>query len=314
MKPCYIHSTASIHPHKENRAGAIYHATLPEYKEIITQPNLRRRMSHIIKMGVACALQCIQQQENKDIDAIITATGLGCLADTEKFLQNLIENEEELLNPTAFIQSTFNTIGAQIALLTHNHSYNNTFVHRGLSFESALIDALLCLQEGYKQVLVGGVDEITPTSYAIQKRLRLLDGIVAGEGAQFFLLSTDKNEKAYCSIQDIDTFIGAFTPEDILQRMQRLLSHNQLNEALINYLMMGSNGNPKQDKIYQTIEKKFSSAELLTFKDQCGEYSTASAYALWRAANLLKDKKSGDTLLIYNQYNEVNHSLILLQK
>lgn len=51
------------------------------------------------------------------VDAIITATGLGCLADTEKFMNALMDNREQMLNPTAFIQSTFNTVGAQLALL-----------------------------------------------------------------------------------------------------------------------------------------------------------------------------------------------------
>lgn len=29
----------------------------------------------------------------------------------------LMDNREQMLNPTAFIQSTFNTVGAQLALL-----------------------------------------------------------------------------------------------------------------------------------------------------------------------------------------------------
>ena len=50
-------------------------------------------------------------------DAIITGTGLGCLEDTEKFLTAMVTNKEEFLTPTSFIQSTHNTVSAQIALL-----------------------------------------------------------------------------------------------------------------------------------------------------------------------------------------------------
>ena len=60
----------------------------------------------------------------------------------------LMDNREQMLNPTAFIQSTFNTVGAQLALLLKIHAYNVTYVHRGLSFESALIDGIISIAEG----------------------------------------------------------------------------------------------------------------------------------------------------------------------
>jgi len=144
-------------------------------------------MSRIVKMGVACGLECMGELSPEKIGGIITATGLGCLVDTEKFLNNLLDNEERMLNPTPFIQSTFNTIGAQIALIHQIHAYNMTYVHRGLSFESALLDAMMKIEEGSENILVGAMDEMTETSYIIQQRLGLLKGIEAGVGAKFFL-------------------------------------------------------------------------------------------------------------------------------
>ena len=115
-----------------------------DLKALIPNVALRRRMSRFVRMGVATAMQCLSSGVSADrIDAIVTATGWGCLADSEKFLRNLLEQDEELLNPTPFIQSTFNTIGAQVALLCSNHSYNMTYVHRGHSFESALLDGVM---------------------------------------------------------------------------------------------------------------------------------------------------------------------------
>ena len=69
---------------------------------------------------------------------IIVGTAYGCLQDTEIFLTTMIEYNEEMFTPTAFIQSTHNTIGAQIGLMLQCHNYNNAFVHSGFSFESAL--------------------------------------------------------------------------------------------------------------------------------------------------------------------------------
>ena len=130
MQPVYINHIASIHADTASGESPYLSANEPDYKSIITNAALRRRMSRIVKMGVACGLECISTLPSEKVHAIITATGLGCLADTEKFLNTIIENEEQLLNPTPFIQSTFNTIGAQIALLRQIHAYNMTYVHR----------------------------------------------------------------------------------------------------------------------------------------------------------------------------------------
>ena len=114
MQPVFIINSSSI-ASDGTVAGLTMPATEPDYKEIITDATLRRRMSRFVKMGVACGLECIGQ--TSDIDAVITATGLGCLADTEKFIESIVANNERLLNPTPFIQSTFNTVGGQLALL-----------------------------------------------------------------------------------------------------------------------------------------------------------------------------------------------------
>ncbi|HCN84222.1 MAG TPA: beta-ketoacyl synthase, partial [Sphingobacteriaceae bacterium] len=213
----YIRSSACISPQKtfgnvsflteaveynETRLRAIE----PDYMAFI-DPKLIRRMSHIIKMGVAAAQECLNKSNTKMPGAIIAGTAYGCLEDTVSFLTRMIELNEELLPPTAFIQSTHNTVAAQIALMLKCHQYNNTFVHKGISFESALLDAILLLKENEADnILVGGTDEMTDASFTILSRLGLYKrwplsnlslfetsskGTIGGEGAVFFLL-TDK--------------------------------------------------------------------------------------------------------------------------
>src|ERR1700712_1329207 len=168
----YIRATGNISPQKTfgpvpflaepvwyegNRMRCIE----PDYKPLI-DAKMIRRMSRIIRMGVAAAFGCLNEAGCEMPEAIITGTAYGCLEDTGVFLSKMVEQHEELLSPTAFIQSTHNTVGAQIALMLRCRNYNNTFVHRGLSFESALLDAMLLMQEQtVSNALVGGVDEIT---------------------------------------------------------------------------------------------------------------------------------------------------------
>ena len=100
----YIRSTGNISPQNTFEQTSFLqepiwydsnrlHAVLPDYKGII-DAKLIRRMSRIIKMGVAAALQCLRAGDVQTPDAIITGTAYGCLEDTENFLKRLIENEE----------------------------------------------------------------------------------------------------------------------------------------------------------------------------------------------------------------------------
>ena len=309
----YINNMASIHPDGLDAEQAYMKACEPDYKEYIQNPTLRRRMSRIVKMGVACGLECIGKTPKEDIHAIITATGLGCLADTEKFMNNLLDNSEQLLNPTPFIQSTFNTVGAQIALICQNQAYNVTYVHRGFSFESALLDGLLRLTEGDQNVLVGAFDEITSTSYTIQQRMGLLRNAYAGEGAQFFLLSKDQNEQTLAQIS-----VPRWVPRrdgQVHKQIEDYLKQNEVSFQDIDLLVCGKNGDPTQDAFYSAIEQEwFPHAIHTTFKDRCGEYQTASAFAVWETARKLKENKNIRHALIYNHYYDTGHSLLLISQ
>lgn len=172
-----------------------------DIKELIPNMNVRRRMSKGLKIAVPTALDSLLDfEEYAPVDAIVTATWLGCIADSEKFLANLITDKEQLLNPTPFIQSTFNTVGAQVALICNKKCYNNTFTHAKRSLDSALLDAKLLLQSGEATaVLVGVFDEITPTVENISRRLKATDRL--SEGALFFVLT----KQEYPSSQPLET-------------------------------------------------------------------------------------------------------------
>ena len=136
----YINAVAGVSPQETfsntsfpetivQHTGNRFNCIEPEYDDLI-DAKLIRRMSRIIKMGTAAAIKCLQHAGVVIPDGIIVGTAYGCLQDTEVFLQRMIECNEELLTPTAFIHSTHNTVGAQIALLLQCHNYNNTFVHK----------------------------------------------------------------------------------------------------------------------------------------------------------------------------------------
>ena len=185
---------------------ALHDEQLPPFAELVPSAAMRRRMSRFLRMGVPTAMAALRRSggDPAQVDAIITATGFGCLGDSEKFLRTMVEQREELLNPTPFIQSTFNTLGAQIALLCGNRAYNMTYAHRGYSFESALLDAAMLLDEGQAHhLLLGAADEQTPAQHRIMERMGLWRRHADGEGALFLLLSNEAGPRCAGCITEV---------------------------------------------------------------------------------------------------------------
>ncbi len=167
----------------------------PDYKEVITDANLRRRMGRLLKMAVWCGLKSLDGVPSERVSGIITSTGAGFMKDTISFGSSIFDREETLLNPSPFMQSTFNTASGYIALIRKIHAYNTTYVQRADGFAASLVDAAMLLDDAGEGnvALVGAFDEVTPEVDVIRQRLglyRVGDGFLPlGEGAAAFLLS-----------------------------------------------------------------------------------------------------------------------------
>jgi 3-oxoacyl-[acyl-carrier-protein] synthase II len=348
----YIRSSASISPQNTfgNESflteiveynGTRLKAIEPDYKEFL-DPKLLRRMSHIIKMGAAAAIECLSNSGIEMPGAVITGTAYGCIEDTVTFLTRIVEQNEELLPPTAFIQSTHNTVAAQIALMLKCHQYNNNFVHKGISFESALLDAIMLLKENEADnILVGGLDEMTDISFTVLSRLGLYKrwpvsnlnlyatkskGSIGGEGAAFFLLTDKASENNLAELTAIKTIFNPKGFEDIEKKIGLFIAENSLKMEDIDLVITGKSGDTRHDEIYERLSHSlFSNTALAHYKHLCGEYPTSAAFALWLASNIIKnemipkaviERNSKQTapkrILIYNHYQKIYHSLMLV--
>jgi len=314
----------------------------PDYKQFI-KPNQLRRMSRLLKMGVTAAGICLQDAGVEKPDAIITGTGLGMMEETEKFLNGLIDNGEKLLNPTAFIQSTHNTVGASIAVMLGCNNYNLTYVHGSLSLENALLDSLMWLAEKpSSSVLLGGVEEITQDHFTITdslgfwkkgeiSNLNLLEnknpGTIAGEGATFFLLTREESTQNYAQIKGLATRFNPGLKPQAASFMENFLSQHKLNKNDIDLIILGLNGDPENDAVYNMARDYFGNDISQTwYKHLCGEHYLASSFALWLSAKIMKKQQIPDIIrlnkpqqtgktkhiLIYNHYKNIHHSLILV--
>ncbi len=318
------------------------HCIEPVYRNFI-DPIQSRRMSRLIKMGIASAKISLADAGVGMPGAIITGTGLGSVDDTEKILGE-ITRDEKFLNPTPFIQSTYNTISSQVAIQLKCHHYNSTYVHRTFSFESVLTDALMQAEEGMADtILAGAIDEMTENHLRITRRIGLwkktpvnnlkvretgTPGAMAGEGAAFFTLSTERSASTYCRLADVAMGFNGTGNLDMPAFLDGFLHRNGLSASDIDLLLTGISGDSEQDPLYFRVAAQFFPGKPLGwFKHLCGEYHTATGFGLYAAANMLKHQRIPEVfiaendlpdhlsnILLYNHHAGVNHSLILVRK
>jgi 3-oxoacyl-(acyl-carrier-protein) synthase len=310
--------------------GEYFTCVEPPYREYI-DPKISRRMSRIIKMGIASAKMALADGGITEPGAIITGTGLGCVADTGQFLDDIISSNEGMCSPTAFIQSTHNTISSQIAINLTCHSYNSTYVQRAHSFESALLDASLRISDGcMENALVGGVDELTPRLADIAKKMGLsrslhdsdaVKGFVPGEGSVFALVSADASGKNYAKIRAL-RFAANVSGHDAV----RALCGEALREANLSAdavdCVIDGNSSAAEGEFDSIIKSGFPGAARVSYKNYCGEYFTASAFGLWLGARIVsrgslpshfnQGGRAVANTLIYNRAGDSYHSFIIL--
>ncbi|WP_165836410.1 beta-ketoacyl synthase N-terminal-like domain-containing protein [Taibaiella soli] len=314
----YIHSAGWISaagtqkedgflPEAFSYEGNRLNAQEPDYTGMIPPMQLRR-MSKVVRMGIAATRLALKNAGIEQPDAISVGTAMGCLQDTETFLNKLVTQNEQMLTPTAFIQSTHNTVAGQIALLLGCHGHNLTYVHRGHSFEHALINTQLYLQQHPDQVvLAGGLDELINTSETLMQRAGVyttesvkpeyllqqsLNGTVAGEGAAFMTVSLKPSANALKVEQ-----LHLFKAKNIEQALEQFaaLGFENVNADLV---VFGKSGDEHTGLYNELQQQYFSKQPIAAYKHQTGEFGTSSALGLAFITEMVQKNIVPDQLLI----------------
>ncbi|MDQ0592530.1 3-oxoacyl-(acyl-carrier-protein) synthase [Chryseobacterium ginsenosidimutans] len=352
MIPVYINSAACISVQdtlNENflqnlnpeNSVLVLKAIEPNYKEFIP-PAMSRRMSKTVKMSSVASKYALKEAGIKNPDAIIVGTGMGCSQDSEKFLKNVLDNNEEFLTPTFFIQSTHNTVSGQIALALQCHAYNFTYVNTSSSLEFSFLDAKLQINDGEAEnVLVGSTDEQTERTMELYKLNNTIkkeenlpadylnsttEGVIWGEGSSFFVLGKEKTEHSYAQLKDIQ-ILNKVELDKTQKFIEDFLTKNNLTNEDIDAVILGFSGDAKSDVYYKQAMDLFPNSALLYYKHLSGEFNTASGFSTFMACHILKNQEIPEvmminsikkediaTILLYNHLGGSDHSLVLLEK
>lgn len=184
-------------------APGLNKAVDPPFRPYLDSTELRR-LPLIIKRAIAASSECLSAAGIPVPNAIITGTGLGCCANNQEFLRQLIESGGRETKPTYFINSTHNSIGSAAAIKLKARGYNSTYSQGMLSFDCALHNALMLISSGRAgDALVLGCDEMTPSYHELLLKAGIArEAVPYGEVAAAFVLSASP-ENALCRIDGI---------------------------------------------------------------------------------------------------------------
>lgn len=310
----------------------------PDFKQYIS-PAISRRMGTALKCTLSSASACVSEEKRSELDGILTGTGLGSIENTENFLLAMLEGEEGL-SPSNFMQSTHNTLGSQVAIAFKCHGYNITYAHRGTSFDSALMNAVVKFQlNEYKTALVNGVDEMTEKYFQLfdqigywkDRNVTIEDvrnatspGTFAGENSVSLLLTTQPSEQPLCELCDTQLF---YRPSDqqLKTCVEKLCRASNINR--IDAIVIGNNGDKENDTEYRRLAQLLTpSAKQIIYKHLFGESFTMSGLGIYVAATCLKEKcvpahitmdnkalENPQTILVLNHFKQLDYSITLLK-
>ncbi|MFN8277979.1 MAG: beta-ketoacyl synthase chain length factor [Chitinophagales bacterium] len=299
----------------------------PDFKQYV-HPVKIRRMSTILKAGLAAAKMAATEAALEMPDAIITSSGYGCISDTSKFLIEILGNKEKQLTPTFFMQSTYNAVGGTIAMEFGCNNYNTTYVHRGFAFENALDDAMMQIEnQTNKRILLGAFDETNSEQFVIAQRtglhkrklinnLQLFksdgQGTFQGEGMAFFVLGAACTASSYARVRGQRTVYAPKSSEPIKAAILDLLKEHQLRTDDIDVVVNGSGGDDEKDQLLnQPVLQLFKGKDVF-YKHLTGDFCTASAIGLWIGAQLIKTQKIPQALLQHPvEASNIRHVLLL---
>jgi len=246
----------------------------PNFNELLN-PRQSRRWGLLMKRTMFAAQTVMQRQNVQNPDAIITGTGLGCLENSERFLNQILQEGESSLKPTDFMQSTHNTLSSLIAIQTQSHGYNSTFSQRCQSFEAALSDAFMQIRLAeLRNALVCGTDEMTPSVFQKLVDAKLISNanVSYSETTCAMLLSND-SANAMCEVEDVG----------MVGDVNELASLNLHPDAILS----SSNGCENQSE-YNALASLYPEIPILHYKHLFGENPSASAAGIYIAACCLQ--------------------------
>jgi hypothetical protein len=261
----------------------------------------RRRSSRLHQMALITARQSHPPDASQRV-AVAIGTGLGCLEDAGTFIENHIAKDEREPMPSRFPNSVHNSPAGQVAMDQGARAMNSAPTMGEITFECALWQGISQLAIGEADcALAGAVDEMDKYLLSIGQRWGAWnDANKPGEGAVVASLSRAGNVAS--PLAKISALkLGRYkNPFDATVEAEWISKSVDLKK--IDVIMTGAKGYPQLDEKYEMVFTGLSklagkNLEYRTYKQECGEFHSASAYGFSQAIKIVREKNCG--VLLY---------------
>ena len=255
-------------------------------------PNQRRRFSRIIQMAILAARRCHAPDPAKRL-AIALGTGMGCVDEGAIFLENIVAKDEAEPMPTRFSGSVHNAPAGQVAIDLGAHGLNSAPTMGDISFECALWQAMNQIATGEAdEALAGAVDELNKYPLSIGKRWGFWnDEVIPGEAAVVANLAPVTPAKI--PLARVTTVrLGRYRlPFDAAREVDWI--EQSINLKTIGVLLTGAKGWQELESRYGAVVEELTrrigrKLAIQTYKQDCGEFYSASAYGFSVAVELAR--------------------------
>ena len=275
-------------------------------------PNQRRRLSRLQQMALITARQSHVPDATQRVTVAI-GTGLGCMEDAGAFIENLVTKDEREPMPSRFPNSVHNSPAGQVAIDQAARGMNSAPTTGEITFECALWQGICQLATDEADIaLTGAVDELDKYLLSIGQRWKAWDDVIKpGEGAVVASLApADRLAAPLARVTAVK--LGRYRkPFDTEREAEWIASCVDLSKA--GTLLNGSKGFRQLDPLYEAVAvalQKRKKLDVQTYKQDCGEFYSASAYGFSVAVKLAREKKCGVLLYTLSLHGAKALSLI----
>jgi 3-oxoacyl-(acyl-carrier-protein) synthase len=248
--------------------------------------------------------------------AVAMGTGFGCLAEGAMFIENYIAKDEAEPMPARFPGSVHNAPAGQIAIDLGARALNSAPTAGSITFECALWQVMSQLAADEADiVLAGAVDELNKYPLAIGKRWGVWnERTLPGEGAMMARLTRMAGQTpplARITALRLGRYRRPFDP----QREANWIAAT-IDLAKVKILMSGAKGSDLMEGHYRDVTEALSSLagrklDHRTYKQDCGEFLSASGLGFAVAVELVRQRNCG--VLLYTLSPRGGKALCLVQ-
>ena len=272
-----------------------------------------RRLKRLTRLALALSVAAHGKATDKGLaakpEAVFMGTSWGALSETCDFLTRLEESEEQFPSPRDFVGSVHNGAAAQVAIHFQATGANITVSGGDYSFEQALLSAEL-LANDQPCLLMGADEGHEPFSRLFDPSIDPDSPLADGGGALCLQRSQQQGRTGIRTL-----FYQNSHQDNCLQLLIQRLGGSTVIRERYSLVLAGIPAAMRQqadEQLHQFKEMTAITVPIIDYRQQIGQFGSASAVAAVLAAAIIEQQTIPAGLLNLEEDQPCNGSILIL--